>query len=335
MKEKKMASILWTLLLLMICPSQQDSVIYASVGRTVILPGDGVGGPNCSSVEWYDGPYGGDLRMIWPDVPPERAGRLSLLPDCSLHITNITTEEAGHYTCGRPWSGGEKWFLLILLDGVIYASVGGTVILPGDGVGGPNCSSVEWYEVPYDGIWRKIWPDVPPERAGRLSLLPDCSLHITNITTEEAGLYTYRHPLSGGTKRFRLILLDGVIYASVGGTAILPGDGVGGPNCSSVEWYEVPYGVEPWRNIWPDVSPERAGRLSLLPDCSLHITNITTEEAGHYTCGRPWSGGEKRFLLILLDGVIYSSVGRTAILPGDGVGGPNCSSVEWRDNPAS
>ncbi|XP_063050527.1 uncharacterized protein LOC134445371 [Engraulis encrasicolus] len=105
----------------------------------------------------------------------------------------------------------------------------------------------------------------------------------------------------------------GVIYSSVGGTATLPGDGVGGPNCSSLEWHDYPdvwsfkFTIErdEWRvstrKIWPDAPPERAERLSLLPDCSLHITNITTEEAGYYRCYNPLSGRSKEFLFILLD----------------------------------
>ncbi|XP_063049429.1 uncharacterized protein LOC134443747 [Engraulis encrasicolus] len=195
-------------------------------------------------------------------------------------------------------------------EGVIYSRVGETATLPCDGVGGQNCSSVEWHE----GLsYSKLWPDAPPKRAERLSLLPDCSLHITDITTEEAGNYRCYNSLSGQRKEFLLILLDGVIYSSVGGTATLPGDGVGGPNCSSLEWHDYPdvWGFkftiqrDEWRvstrKIWPDTSPERAERLSLLPDCSLHITNITTEEAGYYRCYNPLSGRSKEFLFILLD----------------------------------
>ncbi|XP_063073831.1 uncharacterized protein LOC134464292 [Engraulis encrasicolus] len=109
--------------------SAAAGVIYASVGGTAILPGDGVGGPNCSSVEWSDNPdvsgftytyergsYRVSTRKIWPDVPSKRAERLSLLPDCSLHITNITTEDDGFYRCENPLSGRRKEFLLILLD---------------------------------------------------------------------------------------------------------------------------------------------------------------------------------------------------------------------------
>ncbi|KAL2100671.1 hypothetical protein ACEWY4_002432 [Coilia grayii] len=232
-------------------------VLYSHDGGDATLPCDGVGGPNCSSVSWNSSKVVYPHMKIWPDPPPDRAERLSLLPDCSLHITNVTTEDAGHYRC------------------VLYSRDGGDATLPCDGVRGPHCSSVSWYsEEDGWGIFqKKIWPDSPPDRAERLGLLPDCSLHITNVTTKDAG-------------RYRCVL-----YSHDGGDATLPCDGVGGPNCSSVSWYNYKDGW--WflpMEIWPDSPPDRAERLSLLPDCSLHITNVTAEDAGRYRCRNHQSG---------------------------------------------
>ncbi|KAL2100637.1 hypothetical protein ACEWY4_002398 [Coilia grayii] len=334
MKEKKMVSIPCALILLLICPRPVHArVLYSRDGGNATLPCDGVRGQNCYSVSWYstEDQWWFDGSKIWPDSPPDPAERLSLLPDCSLHITNVTTKDAGLYRCGNHQSGRSEDLLLHVLAGVLYSRDGGNATLPCDGVRGPNCYSVSWYsEEDGWGIFqKKIWPDSPPDRAERLSLLPDCSLHITNVTTEDAGRYRCRN-LQSGRSELLLHVLAGVLYSRDGGDATLPCDGVRGPNCSSVSWYseEDGWGIFQ-KKIWPDSPPDRAERLGLLPDCSLHITNVTTKDAGRYRCRNLQSGRSGDLLLRVLAGVLYSRDGGDATLPCDGVRGPNCYSVSW------
>ncbi|KAL2100634.1 hypothetical protein ACEWY4_002395 [Coilia grayii] len=340
MKEKKMVSIPCALILLLICPRPVHNIrdLYSRDGGTATLPCDRVRGPNCSSVSWNSSEWGIPRTKIWPDSPPDRAERLSLLPDCSLHITNVTTEDAGLYRCGNHQSGRSEDLHLHVLAGVLYFRDGGNATLPCDGVGGPHCSSVSWDSNEY-GLFTdtEIWPRSPPDRAGRLSLLPDCSLHITNVTAKDARLYRCRNHQSGRSEDLLLHVLaarfvspTGVLYSRDGGDATLPCDGVRGPHCSSVSWYSDEDGLWFFRKkIWPDSPPDRAERLSLLPDCSLHITNVTTEDAGLYRCGNHQSRRGEHLLLHVLAGVLYSRDGGDATLPCDGVGGPNCSSVSW------
>ncbi|KAL2100667.1 hypothetical protein ACEWY4_002428 [Coilia grayii] len=282
-----------------------SGVLYSREGGNATLPCDRVRGPNCSSVSWNSSERGIPRTKIWPDSPPDRAERLSLLPDCSLHITNVTTKDAGRYRCRNHQSGRDVLLILHVLAGVLYSRDGGNATLPCDGVRGPNCSSVSWHSD--DDGWRiflkKIWPDSPPDRAERLSLLPDCSLHITNVTTEDAGLYRCWNHQSGRSGDLHLRVLAGVLYSRDGGNATLPCDVVRGPNCSSVSWYsdEDWWGIFQMK-IWPDSPPDRAERLSLLPDCSLHITNVTTEDAGRYRCRNHQSGRSEDLLLHVLAG---------------------------------
>ncbi|KAL2102440.1 hypothetical protein ACEWY4_001608 [Coilia grayii] len=308
MKERKMAFIPCALILLLTCPRLVHmGVLYFRDGGTATLPCDSEGSPNCSSVSWYDHPNGWFFsdRKIWPDLPPDRAERLSLLPDCSLHITNVTTEDAGDYRCKNHLSGRSNYLFLQVLTGVLYSHHGGTATLPCDNVGSPNCSSVSWYKYP-NGLQlyrRRIWPKLPPDRAERLSLLPDCSFHITNVTAEDAGRYRCENHLSGRSEILRLFVLNEVLYVRDGGIATLPCDSEGSPNCSSVSWYDYPNG---WmfsrRKLWPDLPPDRPERLSLLPNCSLHITNVTAEDAGDYRCENHLSGRSEVLHLFVLDG---------------------------------
>ncbi|KAL2100672.1 hypothetical protein ACEWY4_002433 [Coilia grayii] len=308
MKEKKMVSIPCALILLLICPRPVHNaphILNSRDGGNATLPCDGVRGPNCSSVSWYSDEVGWWSRpmKIWPDPPPDRAERLSLLPDCSLHITNVTAKDARRYRCRNHHSGRSEDLLLHVLAGVLYSRDGGNATLPCDGVRGPHCSSVSWYidEVGWGIPDTKIWPDSPPDRAERLSLLPDCSLHITNVTAEDAGRYRCRNHQSGRSEDLPLHVLAGVLYSRDGGNATLPCDGVRGPNCSSVSWYNYKDGW--WflpMEIWPDSPPDRAERLSLLPDCSLHITNVTAKDAGRYRCRNHQSGQSEDLLLHVL-----------------------------------
>src|SRR4029434_4348738 len=71
--------------------------VFSSVGGNVTLPCRNVVYPNCSSTTWVSSSSGSLVELfthgeIYPAVATLRAKRLSLVSDCSLHITDVTTE---------------------------------------------------------------------------------------------------------------------------------------------------------------------------------------------------------------------------------------------------
>ncbi|KAL2082051.1 hypothetical protein ACEWY4_021869 [Coilia grayii] len=112
-----MASIPCVLTVLLICLSLEHMgvhgdppTVFSSVGGSATLPCSNVVYPNCSSTTWLRGIYElfahGKMK---PNVPPHTAKRLSLLPNCSLHIADYSTEDAGTYICRQyPREGGGK-----------------------------------------------------------------------------------------------------------------------------------------------------------------------------------------------------------------------------------
>ncbi|XP_035986364.1 uncharacterized protein LOC105922415 isoform X2 [Fundulus heteroclitus] len=95
--------------------------LYHKTGEDVVLACNS-DSPSylCSIVTWIYNRGGGSNSedkvqdgKVKSDLPG--SARLSVDGDCSLIISNVTTEDAGHYTC-RPGSGGR-------LDGFVYLSI--------------------------------------------------------------------------------------------------------------------------------------------------------------------------------------------------------------------
>ena len=115
--------------------------------------------------------------------------------------------------------------------------------------------------------------------------------------------FIYHSGVQGGTD----------VFSSVGGNATLHCSNVVYPNCSSTVWDELESREELILHgkMNPDVDTHRAKRLSLLSDCSLHITDVTPEDAGLYLCeqylrvGEPLHGEIARVYLHVLKGRCY------------------------------
>ncbi|XP_042560733.1 uncharacterized protein LOC122130109 [Clupea harengus] len=108
-----MASIPCALIVLLICLSQdhmgvqgKTPTVFSSEGGNATLPCRKVVPPDCSSTEWI---YTGSKAIgevftngkISYTAVTHRAKGLSLGSDCSLHITDVTTEDVGLYTCNQ------------------------------------------------------------------------------------------------------------------------------------------------------------------------------------------------------------------------------------------
>ena len=105
--------------------------VFSSVGGDATLPCRNVVYPNCSSTTWTSSNSGPAVGLVYlgkidPGVATHRAKRLSLVSNCSLHITDVTTEDAGLYACGQylrkggPQHGEDADVYLSVLQGRCY-----------------------------------------------------------------------------------------------------------------------------------------------------------------------------------------------------------------------
>ncbi|KAL2082430.1 hypothetical protein ACEWY4_022248 [Coilia grayii] len=104
-----------TVLLLLQGVHGDESTVFSSAGGAVTLPCANViiGSPDCSSTTWLysSGRQAAVEEVTLGKIQPKnthRAERLSLLPNCSLHITDVSTEDAGYYICQQYPNGGNK-----------------------------------------------------------------------------------------------------------------------------------------------------------------------------------------------------------------------------------
>nr|XP_029504199.1 uncharacterized protein LOC115119509 isoform X1 [Oncorhynchus nerka] len=93
--------------------------MFSRMGDNVSLPCNNVVYPNCSSTTWLynrDGSTGDIEEVTLGKIKvdqTERAERLSLGSNCSLHVSDVRAEDVGLYTCQqyltetRPQHGGD------------------------------------------------------------------------------------------------------------------------------------------------------------------------------------------------------------------------------------
>ncbi|XP_076128406.1 uncharacterized protein LOC143109528 isoform X2 [Alosa pseudoharengus] len=90
--------------------------VFSSAGGHITLPCNNVLDEDCSSTTWIYNSAGHDGTIeevghgqVKQDSPTNRSKRLMVESDCSLNITDVTTEDAGLYTCQQfPKEGGQK-----------------------------------------------------------------------------------------------------------------------------------------------------------------------------------------------------------------------------------
>uniref|UniRef100_A0A3P9AKZ9 Ig-like domain-containing protein n=1 Tax=Esox lucius TaxID=8010 RepID=A0A3P9AKZ9_ESOLU len=146
----------------------------------------------------------------------ERADRLKVGSHCSLHISDVRAEDAGKYTCQQYLSNGSQHgsdapVHLSVLNSVsgdthsLFTRVGDNVSLSCTNVVYPNCSSTTWnhhikrLETTIEEVGHgKIKTN--SERADRLKVGSDCSLHVRDVRAEDAGIYNCKQILSNGSQ---------------------------------------------------------------------------------------------------------------------------------------
>uniref|UniRef100_A0A4W5KA60 Ig-like domain-containing protein n=1 Tax=Hucho hucho TaxID=62062 RepID=A0A4W5KA60_9TELE len=111
--------LLVTVLYLLTGVSGETLSMFSRVGDDVSLPCNNVVYPDCSSTTWNfnrAGSTGTIEEVAFGKIKvdkTERAERLSLGSDCSLHVSNVRAEDAGLYTCQQfltkngPQHGGD------------------------------------------------------------------------------------------------------------------------------------------------------------------------------------------------------------------------------------
>ncbi|XP_041935094.1 endochitinase A-like [Alosa sapidissima] len=267
-----MASIPCVLIMLLICWTQdhmgvrgETPTVFSSVGQNATLPCGNVAQPDCSTTSWIHSDRKATVELVQlgkveecTDPPNsdecKRAKRLSLHSGCSLHITEVTTDEAGLYTC-QQYGGKDK-------------------------------------------------PKIRNDTSVHLSVLSDFkpTSSSTSVSKSFTPKTTTDTPSNSGSSGVRGE--SPTVFSSVGQNATLPCGNVAQPDCSTTTWIHsdgkatvelVTLGKVKECTDRPNSDEcKRAKRLSLHSGCSLHITEVTTDEAGLYTCQQYGGKGEPK-----------------------------------------
>ncbi|XP_038838078.1 uncharacterized protein LOC120035383 [Salvelinus namaycush] len=127
MVKMAVLGLLGSLLYLLTGVSGETLSMFSIVGDDVSLPCNNVVNPDCSSTIWTynrDASTGTIEEVAYGKIKvemTERADRLSLGSDCSLHVSDVRAEDAGLYTCRQfltetgPPQGEDAHVLLSVL----------------------------------------------------------------------------------------------------------------------------------------------------------------------------------------------------------------------------
>ncbi|KAL2082050.1 hypothetical protein ACEWY4_021868 [Coilia grayii] len=319
-----MASIPCVLTVLLTCMSLEHMgvhgnppTVFSSVGGSATLPCSNVVYPSCSSTTWLKSTSNQAVGLvehgkITTGVPQHN--RLRLASYCALHLANVTTEDAGLYICEQYLTKGENRYG----DAAeIYLSV-----LPGVKPTFSSSSSSKYSSTKTTTTTASANPESstpkadprPPgqrrrvqhtERSGperKMASIP-CALTVLLVCLSLNYMGVHGDPPT--------------VFSSVGGSATLPCSNVVYPNCSSTTWLKrtsnEAVGLVEHGKIKTDVPQHN--RLRLASNCALHLANVTTEDAGLYTCEQYLTKGEQQFgdaagiYLSVLPGAVMAGVG--------------------------
>ncbi|XP_035281747.1 sialic acid-binding Ig-like lectin 9 isoform X2 [Anguilla anguilla] len=115
--------LLFNIILLFTGVSGSERTVYSSAGELVSLPCNHHGSLDCSSIVWLRSSVGSqesielDTYGVVKDKNQQIARRLSVGNDCSLHINDLTTADAGRYSC-RLYSNDK-----VYTDVIVFLSI--------------------------------------------------------------------------------------------------------------------------------------------------------------------------------------------------------------------
>ncbi|KAM6400271.1 roundabout homolog 3 [Rhynochetos jubatus] len=238
------------------------------------------------------------------EMPP---GRWEVLPDNTLRISRLRTEDEGTYTCvadnsvGRSEASGT---LTVHVPPQLITGPRNQTVTPGQSVtfqcqskGNPP-PAVFWQK---EGSQTLLFPSQPPHHTSRVSVSPGGAITIADVQPADAGYYLCQAVSVAGSvlAKARLEVAEAlaehqppVIHRGpanrtvlpVGAMALLPCWVGGSDPTASVGWLKDGSVL---------VGAQR--RASLLENGTLRITNLRVTDSGHYECVATSSVGETRW----------------------------------------
>ncbi|XP_064183601.1 uncharacterized protein LOC135250788 isoform X3 [Anguilla rostrata] len=286
--------------------SGSELTVYSSVGELVSLPCNLHGSSNCSSTTWtwHSGRSPDSIELVTHGVVnaenQQIARKLRVGTNCSLHINDLTSADAGQYNC-RLFQSTKHYNASVINLSLLNISasspvtelkIGSTVTLVCELHSPGSCGKsirVIWLSetgAPLQG--NRYKPSVS-ECSSSLTVTlerSDCNMKWKCQLTEEGKLkasHSYTTIFTGVSGS------EHTVYSSVGELVSLPCNLHGSFNCSSITWIWsshrsqdtielVGHGVVNAEN------QKIARRLRVGTNCSLHINNLTTADAGRYDC---------------------------------------------------
>ncbi|XP_035280739.1 uncharacterized protein LOC118231215 isoform X1 [Anguilla anguilla] len=285
------------------------TVIYSSVGASVALPCGTNAHRSCSAVLWrfremfmFDDDLVQDGKVT--DIKTNRARRLRVGPDCSLLISNLTSEDGGQYTCqdGAISPSTSLQLLNITVTpntGLIarttvslncYLSVAtGLVFCNHTGI------SFRWVSENGAELWGNRY---------KISHLSACHSTMAVELTRTDHNKHWRCQLIEGkevktTQSYVTKLIDGVeeVFASVGGSVTLPCTDIATPGAGEIFQWSVgektlitqiqeDHVTSSDENDATTLADRKIQGFIMKPDSSLLIKSVTPAHSGYYQCSQ-------------------------------------------------
>ncbi|XP_058866954.1 uncharacterized protein LOC117433886 isoform X2 [Acipenser ruthenus] len=314
---------------------------YSSLGETVTLPCAGFQKYEDSFIHWtFSQRYetsselasGGKITV----KQPERAARLEVLPDSSLRIHHLHTEDAGRYDCeqyvnGDFYPGGAIVFLTLLT----ITAVPGADLMRGIDLalqctlvcngGIADCRSVPdnvkltWVDDKGTALQGDRFKITSYRKHSTLSLKLQKSDHNRRWRCDltEGGavkaLYSYTTTLTGED-----------VYSTVGGFIHFPCANTAQPEAGQqLIWSFQRSGTKSWKtlftfrpsgNVLTNAEEVDKNRLAMAVNTSLLIRSVQTADSGLYRCSQHKDSNLQKHLQVLALNVLSGSADRISPL---------------------